>query len=368
MPNVVGRVDSAGKRTYHVRWRENGKQRSKVCDTKAAAKRLRALIIAHDGYPDLSVGDLAAAPTLREYADHWSAHLTGVSNRTRDDYRRQLDRHVMPTMGDVPLPGITKDVIRRWVIAQQASAMSTKTLKNVKGTLSALLSSAVEDDHLLANPCKGVPIGRADDHSRKEPQFLTREEFWSILTHIDEHWKPYFILLMSTGLRLGEMMALTVGDVDLLAQPPVVRVTKALRYTRGKGFEVGPTKTRRSRRTVTLPPLTVDVLVPCVARPSGDQLVVGKAGMPVYPTNLYARVWRPAVEAAQAEGLTKNPRIHDLRHSHAASQIAEGTSLPMIQARLGHEDIKTTINVYGHLEPAVHVQAAEAAQRALSPR
>jgi integrase len=254
--------------------------------------------------------------------------------------------------------------VRTWVLDRQTH-VSGKTLKNLHGLLHGILAGAVEAGHLQANPARGVRLPRADDHERREMAFLTQGEFWMIADELADHWRPYFVLLAGTGMRLGEMMALTVGDIDLVSRPPVVRITKAQRYTAGRGFETGPTKTRRSRRTIALDETALEALRPHLARPADAPLVVQPNGRTVYPTNLYARIWRPAVKRAQGKGLTKNPRIHDLRHTHASWLIAQGLPLPVIQSRLGHEKVTTTVDTYGHLLPDLHVQAALATTRAL---
>jgi integrase len=91
--------------------------------------------------------------------------------------------------------------------------------------------------------------------------------------------------------------------------------------------------------------------------------------------NFYSRVWQPTVEAVNDEktlaplglhSIGKKPRVHDLRHSHASWLIAAGLPLPVIQRRLGHESITTTVDRYGHLAGGALLQAAEAADDALA--
>lgn len=360
--SIHERRGRTGRTTYQVRWRADGEQRSYTAETRAVARQVRAHVELHGDWhdPNATTPD---TPTFATWATHHLEHLTGVSDRTRDDYRRQVDQH-MSTLADQPLPDITRDTIRRWVLHRQPH-ISGKTLKNLHGLLHGILGSAVEAGHLTANPASGVRLPRADDHQRQEVAFLTEAEFWQIADELPDYWRPFFIVLVGTGIRLGELMALDVGDILLDRRPAVARITKSLRYTRGKGFEIGPTKTRRSRRTVSLDPTAVDALAPHLTRPAGDRLVVQPNGKPMYPTNLYARVWRPAVKAAQEKGLTKSPRIHDLRHSHASWLIAQGLPMTVVQARLGHESIVTTVDRYSHLLPDLHQQAAEATFRAL---
>ena len=184
------------------------------------------------------------------------------------------------------------------------------------------------------------------------------QEFGTLRGLLPERWQPFATVLAGSGLRFGEAVALTVGDVDLLGVTPAVKVTKALQRIPG-GFEVGPPKTRRSRRTVSLSNDLVDVLAPLVTRSRDELLVIGPTGARVHHSNSYNRAWRPATVAFE-ELAGRRPRIHDLRHSHASWLIAAGVPLPAIRDRLGHESINTTVDVYGHLMPDQHRVTAAA--------
>jgi integrase len=122
------------------------------------------------------------------------------------------------------------------------------------------------------------------------------------------------------------------------------------------GWELDVPKTARSKRTITLPANVVDILQPLPSR--GTLLFRTPQGHPIRHSNFYNRVWKPACLAA---GFDPVPGLHALRHSHVAWLIAEGVGLPVIQARLGHENITTTIDTYGHLLPDLQVAAAAAA-------
>jgi integrase len=136
--------------------------------------------------------------------------------------------------------------------------------------------------------------------------------------------------------------------VDLLADTPVVRVTKSWRRTPG-GFEEGPPKSRKSRRTVSLSDDVVDALAPLVMRDGSEILFTGPSGGRMSHSNFHGRVWTPAVKQFQAK-TGKRPRVHDLRHTHASILIAKGEHLEVIRDRLGHESIATT-QIYSHLMP-----------------
>jgi integrase len=112
-----------------------------------------------------------------------------------------------------------------------------------------------------------------------------------------------------------------------------------------------------------------------IGRKRGELLFTNRNGDQVKHQPFYREHWVPQTRKdGTRAGSTANladprPRIHDLRHTHVALLVAAGVSLPVIQARLGHEQIATTIDTYGHLLPDLQIAAADAASRALgSPR
>ncbi len=255
--------------------------------------------------------------------------------------------------------------------------LSPKTIANVHGLLSAAMSTAMKLGYRTDNPCVGVELPKSVS-TRDEMTVLTRDEFALLLAKIPAFYQPLVLTLVATGLRWGEATALTAGDVDLTARPATIRVTKAWKRDADRRWYVGPPKTKRARRTVSLPDDLVDVLLPLVAGKAPDALLfTNTVGSQLSSSRFWTTTWTPALDAAcdprQADGkpdadaprLTKRPRVHDLRHTHASWMIAAGTDLFVLQRRLGHESITTTTETYAHLLPDQQRAAADAAGRAL---
>jgi integrase len=197
--------------------------------------------------------------------------------------------------------------------------------------------------------------------------FLTMEQVNAIIDHADEWHRPMWRLLIGSGLRLGEATALTRADFQLDAVTPSVRIMKAWQEME-TGWEVGPPKTKKARRTVALAPSTVEAIRARVeAAPRNQPVFTISPTTTVYPQHRqWLDVWYAAVKAADL-GLDGRPRIHDLRHSHASILIAGGMNLFELAARLGHASILTTTNTYGHLAPDVSFRASAAVETALNP-
>lgn len=156
------------------------------------------------------------------------------------------------------------------------------------------------------------------------------------------------VFLVVSGCRWSEATALKPSDVDL--RHDTVSVTKAWKNVAG-GYVLGVPKTQKSVRTINVPRA---VLVQLDL--SGKWLFTNSGrgnrnpGGPVRLPSFSGNVWRPALERAAVAGLTKDVRIHDLRHTCASWLIKAGRPLPAIQEHLGHESILITVGTYGHLD------------------
>ena len=332
-----------------------------------------------------------ATVTVADYAQRWLATLSRPNPRTRDDYRKVLERHVLPMLGHLDVAALTREQVAIWLRAKEASlagrpdaggrkrAPSPHTLANWHGVLSAMLEDAARDGVRTGNPAKG--LGPAPKSLHREMCFLTHTE-WSLLhrclyrspsrTCNAEVVDPTFgqdlgTVLVGTGLRWSEATALTVGQCHLLARVPLMRIDRAWKRQPDGSYRVAEPKSRRSVRSVTISDHVRDVLIARTAGKRDHELVFpAPEGGQFLSAWFYTRYWKPALTRAASEGLLKRPRVHDLRHTQAAWLIAEGRPLPSIQARLGHESISTTIDRYGHLMPDLDTGNAAAIDRAFA--
>jgi integrase len=221
----------------------------------------------------------------------------------------------------------------------------------------------VYDGLIPANLARGVRLP-ASDHNKTEMVVLTPNEFTTLLAAFPEHWQPLIATLAGTGMRWGEATALHVGAVDLDSSPPTIRVQQAWKRTGKSARTMGAPKTKKGRRTISLSRGLVDILRPLVeGRPSDALVFTALEGGVIHHGTFYPRVWKPALKKA---GLTKRPRIHDLRHSHATWMLAAGRPIDRVQRRLGHESIQTTVDTYGHAMPDDQRGDAAAIEAALA--
>ncbi|BBZ09835.1 tyrosine-type recombinase/integrase [Mycobacterium branderi] len=356
------RID--GSTYWQVRYRVDGQETSTSLDDPNDAEEFRRLVEAVGGARARQVHGIdrpiRGGPTVTKWLEHHIEHLSGVERRTPEDYRSYLRNHIAPTLGHIPLTSLTRDDVARWVEKMRDDGASGKSVANRHGFLSSALNAAVEAGHIAANPAVGVRLPRTE---RDEMRFLSRDEFAALLAEVTEPWRPMVRFLVASGARLSEVTALRPYDVNRTEH--TVRISRAWKRG-GGGYHLGAPKTKRSVRTIDVPASVLDDL-----DYSGEWLFTNPgrgrraAGGPVRAPNFRANVWWPAVERAQLA--PPRPRIHDLRHTCASWMITAGVPLPVIQRHLGHESIKTTIDLYGHLDRSSAQAAADAIGRLLGP-
>lgn len=371
MPSIETRKLADGTTRYFVRVRdhERGKYTSATFATEPEARRFVADVedrgVAWALAEHRRAEAEGAEATLNDWAEtHFSA-ITRATPATIARYRRIYRQRWAPHLGHMRLSTITRVDVAR---ALNAQAGKDKTVLNAWGVLTHMLKQAAADGLIPRSPTIGVRPARVTSHEDIEHRYLTQAEFWRVLDSTPPHWTPLILFLAGTGCRWGEATALTVGDVDLAAM--TVRIVKAEKQDPDHPGRVviGPTKSRKSRRTVTLPAEVCATLAPIMAgRTRTDRLFLAPRGGPVRHRTFYVDLWRKTI-LRRAELEDPPPRLHDLRHSHVAWLIAAGAQLPVIQARLGHEKITTTIDTYGHLLPDIQRAAAEAASLVLGSR
>jgi integrase len=316
-------------------------------------------------------------PTLATALEaHLTATAASVTPGTVAGNRRMAARTWLPTLGPLPVDAITREAVVEWVTVQRATetqrslaarikaieaqrkdrsvvvpapkTYAPKSIRNAHALLSDVLSTATELGHVHRNVARGIAM--PSDHEHAEMTILSENEFVTLVGHVKPHYRPLVMTLYTTGLRWGEATALQVGDLDLDAIVPTLRVSRAWKKAaKGSEYYLGSPKTRLARRTISLPDQLVPILRAACAGKKGDALVFATpSGTRIRQQHFWTRTWHPAVVAAD---LGKTPRVHDLRHGHASAMIAGGADMLRVQRRLGHASLKTTGDLYGHLMP-----------------
>ncbi len=251
---------------------------------------------------------------------------------------------LLPYFSNIPINMIDVSTVRKWqneIISSSKNYAQTYQ-KAIHNQLSAILNYAVKYYGLPVNVA--AKCGSMGKKNAEEMNFWTISEFQQFIKVVDNpKTRTIFNLLFYSGIREGELLALTLDDFDF--HNNAVSINK--NYARLNGVDIiQEPKTPKSKRFVSLPKPIMKMIF------EYSKKFISSERLFKVSKNFLHREMDKYSQIAQV----KRIRIHDLRHSYASMLIELGTPPLEIQERLGHEDIQTTLNTYSHLYPNKHTE------------
>lgn len=337
------------------------KRRAETCtrtkrEAEAALRKMRRA--AEDGETVTESGS-----TLAAWCERWLTKTLSASDRrpaTQATYATLVRTHIVPALGHLPLRRITPAHVEDWVIELQGRR-SASTVRQAHALLVVILDDAVTHGAIRKNAAHAVKRPRK---SRTEAAFYLSEQVAALLAEADGHrLAPFLTLTAYTGLRKGEALALRWVDIELDTDTPHARITGTLARIGSELVRSEP-KTNAGRRTVPLVPEAVAALREARVQQARERLAAGEAwtdtgyvftteiGTPVDPRN--ALRWFYSIR--NAAGISEGS-LHTLRHSAASVLLGAGVPMPVVKDVLGHSSITVTVDMYGHMAPAVVADA-----------
>lgn len=328
---------------YVGQYEANGKRRYVYGETRAeVSKRLTAAVAERDKGLVFDAGNL----TLPDYLDLWLDSVRGtVRESTWVRHEINVRVHIRPSLPCKldKLHGLQVQALYR---RKLDGGLSPASVLKIHATLTKALKQAVGWKLVPLNVCESVTLPRLE---RMEVKPLDVGQMGSLLeaargTDLYALW----VVMATTGLRVGEALALCWDDADLDARR--LRVSKTL--YRGV---VGHPKTSNGRRTIRLCSLAVEALEGHSR--TGIFVFCNGIGGPINVNNLRYRDWKKLLGIA---GLPPRTRLHDLRHSAATLLLSRGVPVKVVSEMWGHHDVAFTLRVYGHVLPEMQDKAADA--------
>jgi integrase len=306
-----------------------------------------------------------ATMLLSAWLEEWISGALEASDRkrsTKDLYAGLARTHLAPApLGIIPLDKLRPSDVERLIVRKRDAGLATSTVRTIYTVLRAALDVATRDGLIRRNVAATV---KRPAVKRQDAMFLTADAARKLLDVVaGDRLEALYRLLLATGLRRGEGLALHWSDVDLEAGS--LRVRWTLGRT-SRGLELDEPKTEKSRRVVPLPRSAVETLrvhrkrqlAERLAAPvwhDSDLLFTTEIGTMLEPRNVL-RWFKKLATAAGVPSTT----LHTLRHSTASLLLAAGTHTKVVQEHLGHSSYAITADIYSHVAPA---QAREAADR-----
>ena len=322
---------------YYTNWQGIKKQKWKrgFATKKEALGFERDFLEKQSANPDMTFQNL-----YEIYMEDMAARLKQSTLLTK---KAVLQTHILPFFGSKPINEIKASDVRRW----QAKLMSSPNnysqtyLKKINTELNSIINYAKRFYDLNTNPCgKAGTIGKA---KAEEMDYWTYDEYIAFREGIKD--KPLshicFEVLYWTGMREGELLALSPADIDL--DNKLISINRTYQRIGGKDVFTSP-KTRKSKRKIPIPDFLCQKLSDYIQ--SRYMLDADERLFPVTKSYLSHEMIRGCKNTG-----VKKIRIHDIRHSHASLLINQGCDALMLADRLEHEKVSTTLNTYSHLFP-----------------
>lgn len=335
---------------YQVKYlQSDGKQSAKNFRTKREAQNFEAAIRSAKN-KGTWVDTKAAKIKFADYVEVWKA--TKTNQRPRTAYRRDniLKKHLLPALGNMALRSIHRSEIQELINKWTNDGLAPRTIKQHIRILHPILQMAVLDDIISKNPTIGVSTpqpGKVERHA------LNPAECVALIAAAPAEYQPLIKIALATGMRYQEIQDLKIKDLDLLRKTLTIRQSKTdagLRTIKLSDYEVGVIAEHLSSNGRT-------------GANESEPLFTSPEGHEIHYRNFIQRVFKKAAIKAELPNIT----FHDLRRTHATILIASGVSQKVVQERLGHKSISTTLALYAQGTEQGHIEASNATQRYINP-
>lgn len=360
----TGSIRKRGKRypIWELQWwadylkpegRIGRKRESVILGYVAEVSRKQALKLAAEHLRPLNQGKVSpmATVTFEEFIERFFVPnaLPTLKQSTRKRYTTTLNYHLKPAFGLKRLCDISTLDLQNYVLNKFDSGSGWEVCNHLRNLMSKVYACAkIWGQFNGDNPATGVKL------PEKMPVYekcaLTPEQCQCLLATLPEPVQTMALTGILAGLRVGEILGLRWQDVRFDAKE--IRIGQAA--YRGS---IGSPKTKRSKRTLPVPPALLEALQRLYAMaPVRDGLVFPtRTGKPHSDSTLLSRFLKPAGKRIGVSGLS----WHTLRHTHATLLSQSGASPKDAQAQLGHAHIATTMDIYTHATPGHQREAVE---------
>ncbi len=297
------------------------------------------------------VAPRAGTVTVGQMHQQWLTMQGHVKETTKATRASAWATHVRETWEDTPVAEVQNSGVRAWVGDLGAAGLAAATIENALGVLRMVMAVAVEDRRIPRNPCDGV---KAPPRKHSQRAYLTHRQVDELASTMTRDGLVVRFLAY-TGLRYGEMAALTVADFDMLRR----RVNVRRSVTEVAGKLTWSTTKNHERRSVPFPRFLVPGLaVQMEGKRREDLVFSAPAGGVLRIATFRTRVFNRAVnklrgvdEEGNATTDWPRPTPHDLRHTAASLAISARANVKAVQTMLGHKSAALTLDTYADLFP-----------------
>lgn len=292
--------------------------------------------------------------TLFEFIEYWynTVAKTYLKPTTLELYNSIIRMHLKDEIGHIKLDKITPTLLQNFLSQKQQNGLTNGSIQNIKKVLNNSLKLAVKQGYIKANPLSSVEI--RNKRNSKEKRILTTEEITMVLAEVrNTKFYPPYLIALHTGMRLGEILALTWDDIDFDANR--IFINKALIVHSENQLSLSTPKTQSSNRDVLI---TNQLRNELLRWQNTQSLILQNINSSILEkkficTDVNGKPLNPRYVSSYTSKLAKRMNIsftfHDFRHTHATILLESGVNAKIVQERLGHSNISTTLGTYTHV-------------------
>lgn len=282
-----------------------------------------------------------------------------VKPKTYAAYEAHVRNHIVPELGNYTLSSLRNDMVQRFINGLAEKGLKSLTIERIVGTLKAALIQAVDNGLLAKSPAARVKMPLPQERT---PRVLTVHEQELFMEAAKTHRNgEIFLLILGTGLRIGEALALTWNDIDFDNCILSVNRTQIEYCDHINGETIyhrtySSPKTKTSKRKIPLIPVLITMLLDLKAQreaekekfkdvyQDNDLIFCNYYGVSLNYTAISKKI-RSICKTTGLEGV----HPHTLRHTFATRGLENGIELKVMQELLGHSSIKMTADIYTHV-------------------
>lgn len=302
--------------------------------------------------------------TFKQATERWlPIYQTTVKPATYERVCGVFRKHIFPYIGDKKIETITTDIMQELIMIKSTEIVEFKLINSYT---SMVFKFAKQQKYCKENPCLDVIYPKPDISTVEEEtiNFWSKEEAIQFLNYCKQDlayiYYAYHRLAIFTGARRGELLALKWSDINFIDN--TITINKSLSKNKEGGYSIMPPKTKSSNRTISIDPETLTILRKWKNIQNDQYKVINFDNLIFTNTEgKHLNIKRPRytmLKVIKKHGL-RRIRLHDLRHTHASLCFESGMDLKEVQYRLGHSNIKTTLNIYVHVSKSKERQSIQ---------